>query len=93
MERPWWRWAGEVAGFCDALDFARVGEVRLADCHRLGHEVHLAPGMGDLDFADMFRRVEAKGFTGHYMNAFGSLDDMLAGRDYLVEQARKVGLA
>jgi sugar phosphate isomerase/epimerase len=82
-----------IAGFCDALDFSRVGEVRLADCIRLGHEVHLVPGKGDLDFADMFRRVEAKGFQGHYMNAFGSLDDMLASREYLVEQAKRVGVA
>jgi hypothetical protein len=32
----------------------------------------------------MFRRIEGKGFMGHYTNAFGSLDDMLAGRDDLV---------
>ncbi len=82
-----------VAAFCDALDFSRVGEVRLADCIRLGHEVHLVPGKGDLDFVDMFRRVEAKGYKGHYMNAFGSMDDMLAARDYLEAQARKAGVA
>jgi sugar phosphate isomerase/epimerase len=76
-----------VAGFVDALDFARVHEVRLADCFRNGHEVHLRPGEGDLDFTDMFRRIEGKGFRGHYMNAFGSLDDMLAGRDDLVRLA------
>ena len=76
-----------VAGFVDALDMARVEEVRLADCWRNGDEAHLPPGAGDLDFADMFRRVEAKGFTGHYMNAFGSLDDMLAGREVLVRLA------
>ncbi|MCX5736374.1 MAG: sugar phosphate isomerase/epimerase [candidate division NC10 bacterium] len=81
-----------VAGFCDALDFGRVDEVRLADCVRLGHEVHLKPGDGDLDFGDMFRRVEGKGFTGHYTNAFGSLDDMLAARDYLVAKAAEVGV-
>src|SRR5205823_2545848 len=56
-----------VAGFIDALDFARVEEVRLADCFRNGHEVHLKPGAGDLDFADMFRRIEGRGFRGHYM--------------------------
>ena len=76
-----------VAGFVDGLDMARVAEVRLADCWRNGDEVHLPPGAGDLDFADMFRRVEAKGFAGHYMNAFGSLDDMLAGREELVRLA------
>jgi len=76
-----------ITGFVDALDMAQVEEVRLADCFRNGHEVHLAPGAGDIDFADMFRRVEGKGFRGHYMNAFGSLDDMLAGRDALVRAA------
>jgi sugar phosphate isomerase/epimerase len=49
--------------------------------------VHLKPGAGDLDFTDMFRRIEDKGFTGHYMNAFGSLDDMLRARDDLVRLA------
>jgi len=81
-----------VAGFCDALDFGRVDEVRIADCFRLGHEVHLKPGDGDLDFADMFRRIEGKGFTGHYTNAFTTLDEMLAAREYLVAQAAKVGV-
>jgi sugar phosphate isomerase/epimerase len=82
-----------VPGFVDALDLARVEEVRLADCWRNGFEVHLKPGAGDLDFADMFRRVEGKGFRGHYMNAFGSLDDMLAGRDALVRLAEGARIA
>ncbi|HEV8679044.1 MAG TPA: TIM barrel protein [Stellaceae bacterium] len=82
-----------VAGFVEALDMARVEEVRLADCWRNGDEVHLAPGAGDLDFADMFRRVEENGFHGHYMNAFGSLDDMLKGRDALVRLAAAAGVA
>ncbi len=81
-----------VAGFVDALDMGRVEEVRLADCWRNGNEVHLKPGAGDLDFADMFRRVEGKGFRGHYMNAFGSLDDMLKGRDDLVRLAEVAGV-
>ena len=82
-----------IAGFVDALDMGRVEEVRLADCWRNGDEVHLAPGAGDLDFADMFRRVEEKGFRGHYMNAFGSLNDMLSGRDELVRLAAAAGVA
>jgi sugar phosphate isomerase/epimerase len=81
-----------IAGFVDALDMNRVEEVRLADCFRNGHEVHLAPGRGDLDFRDMFQRIEAKGFRGHYMNAFGSLDDMLRGRDVLVRLAEAAGV-
>jgi sugar phosphate isomerase/epimerase len=81
-----------VAGFVEALDMGRVEEVRLADCRRDGYEEHLNPGAGDLDFADMFRRIESAGFAGHYMNAFGSLDDMLAGREYLVRQAAAAGV-
>jgi len=81
-----------IAGFVDALDMGRVEEVRLADCFRNGYEVHLPPGKGDIDFADMFRRIEAKGFRGHYMNAFGSLDDMLEGREELVRIAGKAGI-
>ena len=82
-----------IAGFVDALDMSRVEEVRLADCFRNGHEVHLKLGAGDIDFADMFQRVEGKGFNGHYTNAFGSLDDMLAGRDELVRLAGHIGIS
>jgi sugar phosphate isomerase/epimerase len=75
-----------VEGFIAAIPFGRVAEVRLADCFRNGHEEHLRPGEGDFDFADMFRRIEATGFTGHYMNAFGSVEDGF------VAAAREVGV-
>ena len=76
-----------IEGFVAALDFSRVREVRLADCFRNGFEVHLPPGKGDLDFEKMFELIEGKGFRGTYTNAFGSLDDMLAGRDTLARLA------
>jgi sugar phosphate isomerase/epimerase len=82
-----------VDGFIDAIDLGRVGEVRLADCFRNGFEAHLQPGRGDLDFGALFRRLESGGFTGHYTNAFGSLDDMLAGRTYLVAMAKAAGVS
>jgi sugar phosphate isomerase/epimerase len=82
-----------IEGFVDALDMSQVYEVRLADCFRNGYEVHLKPGAGDLDFGDMFRRIEGKGFKGHYTNAFTTLDDMLWARDYLVDAARQAGVA
>ena len=82
-----------IEGFVQALDFRRVGEVRLADCYRNGHEVHLSPGAGNVDFGQMFKIIEGKGYKGHYTNAFGSLGDMLAGRDVLVEKAREAGVA
>lgn len=72
-----------VAGFVDAMPVQRVVEVRLADCFRNGVEQHLRPGEGDFDFPALFGHLEAKGFAGHYMTAFGSLDDMLAGRERL----------
>ncbi len=82
-----------VDGFIDAIDFSRVGEVRLADCMRLGKEQHLKPGDGDLDFGKLFKRIESKGFKGHYINAFGTLEDMLAGREYQLRKAREAGVA
>jgi sugar phosphate isomerase/epimerase len=69
-----------VAGFVDAMPVERVVEVRLADCCRNGREQHLRPGEGDFDFPDLFRRLGSKGFKGHFMNAFGSLEDMLEAR-------------
>jgi sugar phosphate isomerase/epimerase len=82
-----------VEGFVEAIPMARVAEVRLADCFRNGKEVHLRPGEGDFDFGDMFRRIEDKGFQGHYMSAFGSLEDMQNARDYFVQQARAAGVS
>ena len=82
-----------IEGFVKVLDFSRVGEVRLADCFRNGHEVHLPPGDGDLDFGRMFRLIEDKGFRGTYTNAFGTLDDMLAARHSLVKQAAAAGVS
>lgn len=74
-----------IEGFLAGIDINRCDEVRLADCWRNGKEMHLKPGEGDLDFAYLFRRLDKLGFKGHYMNAFGTLQDMIDGRDYLAE--------
>jgi sugar phosphate isomerase/epimerase len=66
-----------VEGFLAALPLNQVVEVRLADCFRNGKEQHLMPGMGDFDFPGLFRDLTARGYEGHFTNAFGSLDDML----------------
>jgi sugar phosphate isomerase/epimerase len=81
-----------IDGFIDGLDMRRLGEVRIADCTG-EYEIHMKPGEGNIDFGHMFRRIEASGFRGHYMNAFGSLDDMNAARDYLVKCAAEAGVA
>ncbi len=93
---PWLGWAFTVnhahlvpegvSGFLDAIGLARCGEVRLAD-NRGDFEQHLKPGEGTIDFGDMFRRIEGGGYAGHYMLAFSSPEDMLAGRDALVRAA------
>ena len=67
---------------------SRCGEVRLADC-RGTHEEHLRPGEGTIDFGAMFAAIEASGYRGHYMQAFGSLDDMLKGRSTLAQLAEE----
>jgi sugar phosphate isomerase/epimerase len=69
-----------VQSFIDTIPLPRVREVRLADCFRNGGEEHLIPGQGDFDFPSLFEALEGKGYTSHYMNAFGSLDDMLKAR-------------
>ncbi len=72
-----------IAGFLTVMPTDRLEEVRVAD-NNGEYEVHFYPGEGIIDFKDMFDRVEATGFKGHYMNAFGSLDDRPCGRDDLV---------
>jgi sugar phosphate isomerase/epimerase len=69
-----------VEGFLAVIPLDQVVEVRLADCLRNGKEEHLLPGTGDLDFAGLFRELRARGYRGHFTNAFGSLDDMLEAR-------------
>ncbi len=76
-----------IDGFLDAIDLGRCGEVRLAD-NRGDREQHLGPGEGTIDFGRMFRRLEGEGYRGHYMMAFGSLEDMPKGREALVRSAR-----
>jgi len=71
-----------IDAFMASLDLERLGEVRLADC-RGTHEEHLRPGEGTIDFPAMFAAIEASGYRGHYMQAFGSLEDMLKGRETL----------
>ena len=81
-----------IKGFIDGMDMSRCEEVRVADNNGL-YELHMHPGTGTVDFVDMFRRVEATGFRGHYMCGWGSIEEMLAGREYLVERAAEAGIA
>jgi sugar phosphate isomerase/epimerase len=73
-----------VGGFLDAFGIERIGEVRLAD-NTGEYEIHLPPGQGTIDFAPLFRRLEGAGYKQHYMMAFGSDADKLAGRDFFAK--------
>jgi sugar phosphate isomerase/epimerase len=76
-----------VDAFLAAFDIKRCDEVRLADCWRNGKEDHLYPGKGDFDFKSLFQKLADRGFQGHYMTAFGTLEDMIRGRDELAKLA------
>lgn len=97
IDSPHLRWAFTVNhavlvpegidGFIDDMGLGRCEEVRLADNHGK-YEEHLQPGEGMIDFRHLFRRIESDpAFRGHYMCAFGSLEAMLAGRNYLTDEA------
>ncbi len=79
-----------VDAFLEAFDIKRCDEVRLADCWRNGKEEHLLPGQGDFDFPGLFRKLDKLGFQGHYMNAFGTLEDMIEGREILARLGEPV---
>jgi len=80
-----------IANFIDAVDFSYCHEVRLADNNGY-YEIHQRPGEGTIDFGAMFKKIEGLGYKGHYTNGFTTIDDMLAGRDYMVARAAEAGV-
>ena len=60
--------------------------MRLADNHG-DYEVHLIPGEGNLDFANLFTRLENAGYKGHYSMAYGSDAQRIESRNRLAELA------
>ena len=80
-----------ISGFVEGMGMDRCDEIRVAD-NNGEYELHMHPGTGTVDFVDMFRRIEGAGFTGHYMCGWGTIDQMIEGRDYLVDRAREAGV-
>ena len=80
-----------IDGFIDGMPFDRCREVRLAD-NNGKYEIHMQPGEGIIDFGALFRRIEGLGFDGHYMSAYGTPDDMIVGRDFMVRAAAAAGV-
>ena len=68
-----------IDGFIDAFGIDRVGEVRLAD-NKGDYEVHMIPGEGNIDFKNMFKKIESKGYRGHYSMAYGNSDEKIKSR-------------
>jgi len=81
-----------ISGFIDGMTLDRCDEIRVAD-NNGEYEIHMQPGTGTVDFVDMFRRIEEAGFGGHYMCGWGTVEQMIEGREYLVERAREAGVA
>ena len=80
-----------IKGFVEGMDMRLCEEVRVAD-NNGEYEIHMKSGTGNVDFGEMFQLIESSGFEGHYMSGFGSLDDMLEGREYLLERAFEQGI-
>lgn len=74
-----------IEGYFEAVGADLCEQVRLNDNYEHVEE-HLPPGEGTLDFEALFRLVEGSGYDGHYMLRFGTLDDMLKGREYLLDR-------
>ena len=81
---------GGFGGFLDALGVDRIGIVMVADC-RGEFEEHLLPGQGTLDFARLFGRLEREGYSGPYLLTFGPRDQLLAGREYILDRMKAAG--
>jgi len=81
-----------IAGFVSGMGMERCDEVRVAD-NNGEYELHMHPGTGTVDFVDMFKRIEGAGFKGHYMCGWGTVEQMIEGRDYLVERASAASVA
>ena len=80
-----------ISNFIDAVDFSLCHEVRLAD-NNGSYEIHQRPGEGTIDFGAMFKKIEGLGYQGHYTNGFTTIEDMLAGRDYMLARAKEAGV-
>lgn len=74
-----------IDGYLESLGVDLCGQVRLNDNDGEVEE-HLAPGEGTMDFEALFALLEDNGYEGHYMLKFGSIEEMLDGREYLLDQ-------
>lgn len=82
--RRWLKWsfnAGhanlvpeKIRGFLEAFGVERIAQVRITD-NTGEYEVHLVPGQGNIDFTDLFRRLDGLGYAGPFSLDFGRDED------------------
>jgi sugar phosphate isomerase/epimerase len=90
FDSPWFRWSFNAAhahlvpegipGFLDAFGVSRMAQVRLTD-NTGEYEVHLVPGLGNIDFPDLFQRLDRLGYGGPFSLDFGTDADKVRIRD------------
>jgi sugar phosphate isomerase/epimerase len=80
-----------IKGWVARMDMRLCGEVRVADNNGL-YESHMHPGTGTVDFVEMFRLIEETGYRGPYTCGWGTIEQMLEGRNYLADRAREAGV-
>lgn len=73
-----------IPRFLTSLGIDQIGEVRLND-NRGQMEEHLPPGDGTIDFKELFDLLEPD-YDGHYVLSYGTPDEMLEGREYLISK-------
>ena len=88
--REWLKWsfnAGhanlvpeKIPGFLEAFGVERIAQVRITDNYGT-YEVHLVPGEGNIDFPDLFRRLDTLGYKGPFSLDFGKEEDKVRIRD------------
>lgn len=73
-----------IRGYAEELGIDRAREVRLNDNNGRVEE-HLPLGEGTIDFAALLDLIEGGGYDGKYTLAYPGLDEMLEGREFLID--------
>lgn len=73
-----------IRGYAEELGIDRAREVRLNDNNGRVEE-HLPLGEGNIDFADLLDLLEGEGYDGKYTLAYTTVDEMLEGREFLID--------
>ena len=64
----------------EAFGVENIGQVRLND-NTGEYEIHLIPGEGTIDFADLFAQLNGRGYDGWFSLGFGDDADKVRVRD------------